>query len=258
MSLVIFSHTDYSYLWPIIEECMQPLLSALNPIFVCNKTEMSKPTGFVKYIEYDQTRCYAQRWTRDVLPHIDSKYILVVHDVSIIVNCGTEQIRKIFQLMMENNIDRCSLNVFNGNDIIENYGIKLCNLNSARGNTFTPYDVCPAIWKTESFKLLFESFPNETYRTSELNQSLQSFCSKNFKCFGLQKTSERIYYCLGRPYLIFFKILHITIQGEITFPPKVYMDMQSEFLYFFKKYKLSEKIKINNNYQFVLNNFKHI
>ena len=96
MSLVIFSHTDYSYLWPIIEECMQPLLSALNPIFVCNKTEMSKPTGFVKYIEYDQTRCYAQRWTRDVLPHIDSKYILVVHDVSIIVNCGTEQIRKIF------------------------------------------------------------------------------------------------------------------------------------------------------------------
>ena len=257
MSLVIFSHTDYSYLWPIIEECMQPL-SALNPIFVCNKTEMRKPTGFVKYIEYDETTSYAKRWTNNVLPHIDSKYILVVHDVSIIVNCVTEPIYKIFQLMLENNIDRCSLNVFNGNNVIEKYGIKLCNLNSARGNTLTPYDVCPAIWKTASFKLLLESFPDETYKTSELNESLQSFCTKKFNCFGLQKTSEKIYYCSGRPYLIFFKILHLTIKGELTFPPEVYMDMQTNFAYFFEKYKLSEKIKINNNYQFVLNNFRCI
>jgi len=256
MNLIIFSHSDYSYLWPIIEECIQKL-QELNPIFVCNKTDISKPNGFIKYIEYDGTLCYSKRWTKDILPQIGEKYILVAHDVHIIVNCDNNFINKITTIMHENNIDRCSLNAFDGKNVIENYNIKLCHLNSAHGNTFTPYDVCPAIWKTDSLNNLFNAFPNETYKTSELNKGLQMFCRNNLSCFGLQKTNEKIYYCLGRPYLQQFKILFITIGGELMFPVDVYMDMKEEFLYFLEKYSLSKKTK-KNNYHFILNNFKPI
>ena len=257
MSLIIFSHSDYSYLWPIIEECIQKI-PQLTPIFVCNKTDINKPNGFTKYIEYDDKLCYSQRWTKDILPYIDEKYILVVHDVQLIVNCDINFIHKIIQIMLENRIDRCSLNVFNGKHIVKNYNIKLCDLNSAHGNTLTPYDVCPAIWKTDSLKKLFNTFPNETYRTSELNEELQIFCRNNLRCFGLQKINAKIYYCLGRPYFEYFKILHITIKNELMLPVDVYMDVKNEFLYFLEKYKLTEKIKSNHKYSFILNNFKPI
>jgi hypothetical protein len=157
--------------------------------------------------------------------------------------------------MTEYSIDRCSLNVFNGTNIIDKYGIKICNLNNARGNTTTPYDVCPAIWNKNSLNTLFETFPNETYRTSELNDNLQSFCRNNFKCYGQQKSIEKIFYCLGRPYLNNFKILHITIKSEILNPLDVYMDMKEDFTYYSNKYRLFDFIKTNNNYDFILNNF---
>ena len=99
MSLIIFSHSDYSYLWPIIEECIQKI-PQLTPIFVCNKTDINKPNGFTKYIEYDDKLCYSQRWTKDILPYIDEKYILVVHDVQLIVNCDINFIHKIIKIMV--------------------------------------------------------------------------------------------------------------------------------------------------------------
>lgn len=260
MSLIIFSHTDYSFLWSIIEETFENIenIVKLNPIFVSNRTHLIKPKNFTKYIEYNDTLSYAERWTKDILPYIDSKYILIVHDVQIIVNCDINFIDNIIQLMNEDDVDRCSMNVFSGIDIIENKNIKLCNLNTAHGLTLTPYDVCPAIWKTSSFKTLFETFSKESYRTSEYNKELQRFCSEKLKCYGLQKTNQKIYYCLGRPFLEKFKILFITTKNEITFPQEVYMNMKDEFLHFFEKYKLSEKINVNRNYGFILDNFKNI
>jgi hypothetical protein len=160
--------------------------------------------------------------------------------------------------MSEYSIDRCSLNVFNGTNLIQKYGINLCNLNSATGNTCTPYDVCPAIWNKNSLKQLFETFPNETYTSSELNSHLHTFCKNKFKCYGQQKSADKIYYCLGRPYLNGFKILFITIKKEITFPVDVYMDMKEDFIYYFNKYKLRDIIQINNSYAFIINNFRKL
>jgi len=256
MNLIIFSHSDYSVLWPILEESIENIQD-INKVFVCNKTDLIKPKGFQKYIEYDDKKCYSKRWIEDIL-HIDKSYVLIIHDVQVIVNCDTKYILEIVELMEENNIDRCSLNVFNGKEIIGKNNVNLCNLNTAKGLTFTPYDTCPSIWKTKSFIKLWETFPNETYGSSELNANLQEFCKHNLKCFGLQKNNERIYYCLGRPFLKEFKILLITIKNEITFPKNVYMDMETEFTYYFEKYNLCEKIKINNNYGFVLNNFNKL
>jgi hypothetical protein len=258
MSLVIFSNSEYSFLWPILEENINKIKSNKNQlkyIFVCDVNNLEKPKGFDQYIVYDINNCYAKRWTTDILPNIESNYILVVHDVHIIVNMDTIFILKNMQLMYENNIDRCSLNVFNGNYIIEKFGIKLCHLNNTKGNTYTPYDVCPAIWNKHSLEHLFKIFPDETYRTSELNKELQLFCKNNFRCFGQQKSSAELFYCLGRPYLSNFKILHITIRKEILNPVEVYMNMKEDFLYYANKYNLFNCLQTNNDYFFILDNF---
>jgi len=256
MSLVIFSNSEYSFLWPIIEETISKI--NLKKIFVCDVNKLDKPKGFDNYIYYDINNCYAKRWTNDILPHIDSNYIILVHDVQIIVNIDEDFILKNLQIMSEFSIDRCSLNVFNGNNIIEKYGVSLCNLINANGNTLIPYDLCPAIWNKNSLNILFNTFPNETYRTSELNENLQVFCKNNFKCYGQQKTNKKILYCLGRPYLNNFKILHITIKKELLEPLDVYMDMNNEYTYYVNKYKLGSIISTNYNYHFIVNNFKQI
>lgn len=252
MNLVVFSHSDYSFLWSVIEDYIKKI-PQLNPVFVCNKNNLNnKPEGFCKYIEYDDRLCYAQRWIVDILPHIESKYILVVHDVAVILNCNVNKINNIVNIIDKHNIDRCCMIVFDGIEIIHDNDIYLCNLNNhVKSLIYTPYDVSPAIWNKSSYLKLWNMFPNETYRNSELNSNLQKYC-RTLKCYGLQKTNDKIYYCLSRPYYELFKVLHITTKGEITFPIEVYMDTIQEFKEIVGKYNLNNKIKINPNYGYVL------
>jgi hypothetical protein len=264
--LVIQSHSDYAYLWPIIEEKIN-LFTGINTIFYYNSNStIDKPCGFKKYVEYDEKMLYSERWIslleNNKLTNIlgDNDYLIVVHDIQIIVNCEINKLIKLVDILDKYKIDRCSLNVFNGSDIIKDE-IAICNLNTSpiKTNTYIPYDLCPTIWKKISFFNLWKTFPNTSYRESELNNNLQNYCKYNFKCYGLQKNNtEKIYYCLGRPYYDLFKVLFITIQGEITFPVEVYMDLQTEFMQLFYKYKLKDKINISNNYKCVCDNFKPI
>lgn len=252
--LVIFSHSDYCMLWKIIEDYIKDL-GALDPIFVCDRTTLPKPKHFKEYIEYDEKRSYFSRWLYDILPHIQTEYILIVHDVNIILHCDIQFITKIAYIMKEHQIDRCSLNVFKGSDRIDMNDISLCNLQTAIGKTYTIYDVCPALWNTDSFRKLVSVFPYESYRNSEQNQELISFCRNHYKTYGIQKTDENIFYCLGRPYTNHFKILHITTQSEITYPIDVYMDSKDDFQRMAEMYNLTDRIKINHNYHFILSNF---
>jgi hypothetical protein len=72
--LVIFSHSDYSYLWPIIDESLKKNnLDDLYTIFLCNKTDKPKPECFKEYIDYDENLCYSKRWTNTILPKITQK-----------------------------------------------------------------------------------------------------------------------------------------------------------------------------------------
>jgi hypothetical protein len=258
MSLVIFSHSEYFYLWNIIEESILNLQD-LNPIFISNSnSNLEKPKGFKKYIEYEDNLCYAKRWINILQTlDIDLEYLLVVHDINIIADCNVDKIKQLLNICNENNIDRCSLNVFDGKNII-NSNIPICKLEqNIRSKTFIPYDLCPAIWRKKAFLNLWETFPNETYRDSELNNNLQMYCNK-LNCYGLQKTNNKIYYCIGRPYYEFFKILHITIKGELLFPYEVYMDLLPYFITIKDKYNLTNKIKINNSYGFILINLTYI
>jgi hypothetical protein len=250
--LIIFSNSEYSYLWKIIEETIKPL-HLLNPVFISDITDIEKPEGFDKYIEYDSNVCYSKRW-HSILPQIVEDYILVVHDTSIILNCEIEKMLSLVKTIDINKIDRFSLNVFNASTIIPYNYFSICDLNSdyIHAATYIPFDCCPCIWNKNSFLKLWQLFPTETYRSCELNISLQTFCKQNFKSFGLQKNEERVYYCLNRPYYNLFKILHITIKGELLSPIEVYQDMKDDFLKIDEKYSLTGKIKTNDEYKFLL------
>lgn len=258
MCLIIFSHTDYNYLWPIIEKKLE-LLSGLNTIFISNysSTTFEKPKGFTEYFEYNENIAYSERWVSILESNIKimNDYIIVIHDVNIIINFNLFKINRLIDILKKYNIDRCSLNVFDGSEIIYD-DIVICNLNKiTKTNTLIPYDVGPSIWNKHSFLKLWKTFPNMSYRESELNNNLQNYCKTHLKCYGLQKTNEKIYYCIGRPYYEFFKILNITIKGEILFPYEVYMDVKDEFIELFNNYNLKNKIKINSNYGFVIKHF---
>lgn len=256
MSLVIFSNSEYSFLWPIIEESISQIF--FYKIFVCDENDLNKPNGFDQYIYYRQNNNYTKRWTQDILPKIASDYILVVHDIQVIVNCEANFFLKIVEIMNQESIDRCSMNVFKGTEIIQKNGITLCSLNNAVGNTCTPFDLCPAIWNKNSLNSLFNTFCEETYAGCESSKPLQEFCKTNLKCFGLQSTNAKKYYCLGRPNLNEYKTLYITTKKEIVFPFEAYMDMKEIFFYYANKYKLHDFVKINSNYNFILTGFTPI
>ena len=60
MSLLIFSNSEYNFLWSLIEESVSKI-NQINKIFVCDVNELEKPKGFDKYISYDNNNCYAKR-----------------------------------------------------------------------------------------------------------------------------------------------------------------------------------------------------
>ena len=141
MSLIIFSHSDYYYLWNIIEESISKIKD-IELVFVYNSNnDHEKPKGFNKYIEYNEKMCYSQRWIH-ILQYINNEYILVVHDTNIIVEYNSNKIKKLFEIISTNNIDRCSMNIFDGNNIIKDEDIILCKLdNISKSKTFFPYDL---------------------------------------------------------------------------------------------------------------------
>jgi len=259
INLLIFSHLDYIYLWDIIDDYVEKLKD-LNPIFISNKNNnqvnIKKPKNFIKYIEYDDNKPYFMRFDEDILPYIYSEYILIVHDVHLIINCNVNFIHKIVLTMNNNNIDRFSMNVFNGNDIIIENDITICNLKNAIGFTYNIYDVCPTIWNKDSYKYLVNNFYNKTYNFSEQCPDVKQFCIDNFNIYGIQKITNNIYYCLGRPYSYDFTILFLTIRGKIVVPYEVYMDGLDEFNKIKLKYNIIDRINKFTDCSFIIDNFK--
>jgi hypothetical protein len=247
MNLLIFTHSEYSFLWPILEDTVKSLYN-LNPIFISDSTTIKKPEGFIEYLEYDASDCYSQRWIK-ILPKISSKYIIVVHDIFIILNHDYEKINILVNIVENYNIDRLSFNVFKANKYIVSNGLSICDLNTSniQTNVFIPFDVRPSIWNKNSFFTLWLNHPNTTYRNSE-NESIQKFCKNNFKCFGLQvMDNEKIYYCARSPFYNLFKILIISGSGKLWNPVEVYMDMKDDFISIYDKYYLKDKIEFHQH-----------
>jgi hypothetical protein len=235
--LVIKTNSAYAYLWPIINDLTKTfkkvyILLDDNPNnFIFNKN--------IICVKYDINDTYAARLYK-FISNIHYSHIILVHDVDLILNFNFEKINEYFELIKDNNIDRLSLGVFNGNDVIYNSNIAVCKLYPDMSkNYLTPFDYAPSIYNKNFLLSLYSVFNNQSYKTMELNNNVQEFIFNNFKSYGIQNNSNiNLVYHRGFVYTEDFNFLHITVKGKFL-KEEAYYDLKDTLIEFKKMYNLS-------------------
>jgi hypothetical protein len=238
MKIIIITNSSYSYLWPILND----KLNKCKNIFICLD---SNPNQFIfnenfSLINYDANLNYSKR-VKSILEKIDDDYIVLLHDIDIILNFDNEMLEKYLSIVKENNIDRLSFGVYNNpNKIIQKNNLVVCKLDlRISNNFFTPFDHTPSIYNRKSLIELYTIFNEESYVSVEQNLNVQIYVNENYKFYGIQKTNDIILkYHRGFVFSEFFNFLHITVQGKFL-PKNLYYDLIEDFEKIINDYELT-------------------
>lgn len=235
-NIIIKSNSHYSYLWPIINDTT----SHFNTVYLCVDNDLGfKFNKNIIIIKYDSNLSYPSRLV-SILKNIDSDYILLTHDVDIILNFNILLFNKYLNIVKDNNVDRLSFGVFVGNDIIEQDMLKICKLEkNISVNFLTPYDYAPSIYNRIKILDFYENFNTESYKNLEHNELAQSYIINNLNCYGIQKNENlKLIYHRGFVYTSDFNFLHITISGNFM-NEENYFDLINDFNNIKNKYNLN-------------------
>ncbi len=230
------TNSYYSYLWSYINDKYN-----FSEIILC----VDNTNGFdfkknFRIINYNPELFYTDRLI-SVISKIDAEYILLIHDVDLIINFDINLFNSHFNTVINYDIDRLSLGVFNLNKrIIYDNNISITNINgfNLSQNFLTPFDYAPSLYKCEKLLNFYKNFQGQKYSHLEHDLTAQSYIMQNFNCYGLCK-DERInlIYHRGFVYSTSFNFLHITIGGKFM-SLENYFDLKEEFLCIKNKYKL--------------------
>lgn len=245
MKIVLKTNSAYSYLWSILNDTTEEFPS----FFVL--TNSTKDFQFNKNIKihlYDQSDSYSTRLL-NFLQSIEEEYVLLTHDVDLILNFNHTKIKNYLDTVKSNNIDRLSLGVFVGNDKINQNGVEICKLHPGMSMNFlTPFDYAPSIYKRSKLVELYSKFPNEKYQSLEHNPEVQKHVLENMNCYGIYKSdSVKLIYHRGFVYTEDFNFLHITVKGELL-AEDLYFDLKDTSNDLIKKYNLSFLKRQENPY----------
>lgn len=256
-SILIVSNSQYSYLWPIINNYVIQL-NLKNVILSIN----NNPSNFefnnnIQIVTYPIELNYAKRmiYLFDILGDKLSNYFILLHDVDLILNFDHCMLKEYLQLITEHDIDRLSLGVFKphtntSNTNILNYNnVAICKLfTNMSNNFFTPFDHAPSIYKKSALYRLYSTFSLETYANIETNPAVQQFVLDNFKVYGICNAcnviqsgtgcNAQLLYHRGFVYSSCFSFLHITVKGELL-SLELYFDLEDDVKNIIKKYNLS-------------------
>lgn len=252
MKTIILSNSSYSYLWPIIND----KLSNIDNVFICIE---SNNQNFVfnkniKTIFYESDLNYTQR-VKSILEKISDDYVILLHDIDIVLNFNSLLIEEYFKLVKENQIDRLSFGVYNNpSKTLNKNNVTICKLDQNISNNFyTPYDHTPSIYKRMSLIEIYSRFNNETYVSVEQNKELQIFVNENYKFYGIQKNvNVTLKYHRGFVFSNDFSFLHITLQGKFL-PVNLYFDLIDDFQKILQNYNLNH-IQFHDNNLFIPKN----
>lgn len=215
LKYIVYSHTDYLDILSIQTDCLN---FYNNKILLINKSDKDLSNLYTKYervIFYDDSLPYASRILS--LSELNEKYILLIHDIDIIVKKDDDVINHLTKHMMENNIDRIDLQCRYEWDMLNKNRIYIENNNSTIElreqkdiNNYI-YNVNPSIWKLNTLLDIMTKFKNESYRSIE-NLSVMQYCLK-YKIYKLY--SENYIKCGWFSCLPFFQFIHITHKGKL-------------------------------------------
>jgi hypothetical protein len=247
-TILLKTHSTYAHLWPIIRFLTQNLANVV--VLIDDNIEHNFEHRVIRYnplLKYTKRLSFA-------LSQIETDKVLLIHDVDLILNLDLTKLSSLLETFCDHDIDRLSLGVFFGKEIIQDRNNTLCRLYPhMSANFMTPFDYAPSIYKTHKLLELVNSF-DETYSNFELRNDVQDFVNRNFRSFGLQKTSnENLIYHRGFVYSKDFNFLHITVKGKFL-PLHFYYDLQPAVKDLIAEYDLLKHIEINHTHGFIPKN----
>lgn len=237
MEIVIKSNSAYKYLWPIIDDLTRNINAKIN--VALNDSHTYNFNKNIRIINYDSKLNYTKRLVH-ILNQINTEYVLIMHDIDLILNLNTDKLQEYFRAVIKNNIDRLSLGVFdNPDDKIIHNNIEICSLHTKKSpHFFVPFDYAPSIYRRKKIIDFYDKFSHENYRTLEVNDEAVKYFNDNFKSYGIQyNKSLKVIYHRGYAFCEHFNFLHITVRGFLLDYDN-YFDLKPQLLKFISKYKL--------------------
>lgn len=215
INYVIYSHTDYLEILKIQTDYVS---SIENKTLLINKNDSNLSEIYDKYrnvIFYDDTLPYANRLL--FLDSLKDDFILLIHDIDILINKNDEIINYLYRYSRTNNIDRIDLQYFDSSSNSDSVPIefeifdeRFSLIKQYNPNSYI-YNVNPSIWKLSVLLDIMSTFKHKNYRNIE-DFGTQLYCQK-FNIFKL--FSDEFINCGYFKCLPFFKFLHITHGGGL-------------------------------------------
>jgi hypothetical protein len=264
VNFVVYSHSSYVEVLEIQSDYVSKNTRAT---LVIDKNDLDLNhiyEKFDKVIFYDSIDTYPVRLSKSI-SQIDSEYILLIHDIDILLNYNVQILESLQQFLIDNDFDRIDLKytpkkteglnyivIQNTNDEIkyekvetinnENY----CLVGQTDPSNYI-YNVNPSIWKRESLIDIMNKFPQKNYRTIE-DFEVQNY-SKKFKVFKIY--SQDYLKCGYFECVDFFVFLHISHTGKLlpfnnsftTVYGQSYIDIKDEYEKIINKYNLKNSKK---------------
>jgi len=264
LNFTVYSHTDYLDILEIQTD------------HICNGGKhtlfINESTRDINYItkHYDRVILYSDNDTYasrllSCLLKIDDNYILLTHDIDIVVHMHEDCILKISKLAQQHNWDRIDLKYvpINKNsilaDVSSDNSITWCNAATDKlynGRLYLVkqidpdnyiYNVNPSIWKRETLIQILSTFKDKTYRSIE-GIDVQHFCKQYnvYKLFSGNVKECGYFQCVSE-----YVYLHITHGGKLIIPNdkltteygQSYKDVSDKYDYIVKKYNIAKSDK---------------
>jgi hypothetical protein len=267
LNFVIYGHTDYLDVLQIQTDYSDTIK---NKILFINKNNFNLESIYEKYnkvIFYDDSKSYPQRLS-ECLNQINDVYVLLCHDIDILINVNEKLISELHNFLVHNNFDRIDLkhssslnstlfyqctnpmdfNTWESTDRYHNDD-KLYLIRQTNPSDYI-YNVNPSIWKRETLLEIMNSFPHKNYRTIE-DIDVQIFTQKYtiFKMFSQEKKQCGHFDCIND-----FMFFHITHNGSFvpfnndysTIYGQSYLEIKTHYENMVDKYNLRQSNKWKN------------
>jgi hypothetical protein len=248
---IVYSNTDYLDILQIQSEYFNSAFK--NTILFLNDNSLDLKNLYDKYkkvIHYDNNLTYASRLLNCIL-NLNSDYILLTHDIDILLSVNNSIIDQLFNFARLNSWDRIDLKYTQ----VENPSLfpsvgkenDLYYLIDQTEPSEYLYNVNPSIWKRTSLIEILTEFSDKTYRTVE-GIDVQYFCKKYkiYKIFNHRKINCGYFECVDA-----YTYLHITHGGKLltltdefkTEYGQSYQDVSSHYLQIVDRFNLKKSAK---------------